>query len=104
MDSSCQLACMLNDLAIGSLPQFSPLSRLVGYFCRSGLECVRIVVYPVIYGNRSTDRPTVGGSAIASTPPQNPKTGQRANDHHSIINAFLWILHTGAPRRVLPIE
>jgi ABC-type lipoprotein export system ATPase subunit len=24
-------------LAIGSLPQFLPLSRLVGYFCRAGL-------------------------------------------------------------------
>jgi hypothetical protein len=26
-----------DDLAIGSLPQLSPLSRLVGYFCRAGL-------------------------------------------------------------------
>jgi hypothetical protein len=25
-------------LAIGSLPQFLPLSRLVGYFCRAGLD------------------------------------------------------------------
>ena len=25
------------NLAIGSLPQFLPLSRLVGYFCHAGL-------------------------------------------------------------------
>jgi hypothetical protein len=29
---------VFNALAIGSLPQFSPLSSLVGYFCRAGLE------------------------------------------------------------------
>ncbi|MDP8965901.1 MAG: hypothetical protein M3O33_18340, partial [Cyanobacteriota bacterium] len=28
-----------DDLAIGSLPQFSSPFRLVGYFCRAGLVC-----------------------------------------------------------------
>ncbi len=48
MDSTCQLACILDVLAIGSLLQFSLSSRLVGYFCRAGLVwlAVKITIIP----------------------------------------------------------
>lgn len=35
-------------------------------------------------------------------PPQKVWTGQPAKDHHLIINALLWLDHTGAPWRDLP--
>jgi transposase len=35
-------------------------------------------------------------------PPQTPKTGRPAVDHHCILNGILWILRTGAPWRDLP--
>jgi transposase len=37
-------------------------------------------------------------------PTRNCKTGRRARDRRTILNAIFWVLRTGAPWRDLPIE
>jgi transposase len=35
-------------------------------------------------------------------PPQKPRTGRPAKDHHTVLNGILWIMRTGSPWRSLP--